>query len=193
MEMPAGAAAGPGAGLCDCPNAMPAAAAPPTSAPITSHLVLLLCDALKTPSLPACVAACGAAVSFRYWVLMIPARAWSLTAVMRISIGPGVLFHCMPSMDACPSAPVFAISVRRPVLKQAAGARIGKTETHRGIGHRLAGFVGHQHGQPPRGARPGAVDHAFAFDHFELDDDRGVRRDRPEKRAAQQPAPASYS
>ena len=107
--------------LCERPNIMPAAAPPPTAAAISSHLVFPPCDALNVPSPPAC----GTAVSLRYCVLTIPARAWSLIAVMRISIGPATLFHCIPETDARPSAPVLATSVRSPELNMPLGPESG--------------------------------------------------------------------
>src|SRR6266853_316101 len=89
----------------DLPKARPATA-PPAATATRLHLARPLCPAEKTPSPPPL----GAIVSLRYWVLMMPARAWSLTAVMRISTGPGVLFHCMPHTVAWPSGPVVTTS-----------------------------------------------------------------------------------
>src|ERR1700722_13409432 len=73
------------------------AAAPATIAEI--HKTLWLPH--PAPALPEAALASGASLSD--CALTAPARACPFTAVMRISNGPAVWFHCMPQTAARPS------------------------------------------------------------------------------------------
>ena len=76
----------------------------------------------------------------------MPARAWSLIAVMRICTGPDVLFHCMPATVARPSGPVVTTSVRSPELNTPPEPLLRQPETHGCMFHWFAAFVSDQYG-----------------------------------------------
>src|SRR5713101_2245828 len=101
----------------------------------------------------------------------MPARASSFTVVIRISTGPGVLFHCMPHTVARPFAPVVTTSVRRPELKTPVAPSSGKRKLTAAFS---TGFVRHQNRKSAGCAGAGSVYGSFAFQHLQLHDDRSV-------------------
>ena len=60
--------------------------------------------------------------------------------------------------------------------EDSAGTGIRQSKTHRRILYGLPGFVGDKNSQSMGGSRTGAVNDAFAFNRFQLNDDRGLGR-----------------
>jgi len=76
--------------------------------------------------------------------------------------------------------------------ERAGCAFIGQAKADGGHVHGLAGFVGYEDREAPCGARTGAIDHAFAFDDFELHDNSGVSGDNECQSAAENAAGGGY-